>query len=508
VTLEEMEKDQEEKRSRNASGNDQVAPFPSEPPKYLNGTSTVDPAVLKTFKEQSMYKTQTMQKRTDSQNSASRMALMQAKKAGTPIKPDTMPKPTDAKPLSKDIFSPEPQTPETPVVILKKQPRRLEPEEIKARKSSTEKQKPEILTGKPGSRSSTSNGEVRSPSSNLVTNSGNVSTHDKSAGHANEGSGMPNVQGQTLTASTSSKKSKSGEDQVKATNIQSIKRAPQTAIQTSQERGKPSVKRTPSVSSKEEITAKAIEKINAVQLAQQQQKNNPKTVPAKNLPDIINVTPKQSNADSQINLEQKSIAKNDKNSTEKKAGENDEKGAVVKKAAEKFESSLTDITKSESETSSIGFSSYNRGRAKSFGTALLEQFEEDQDPVKKVPKTSLPWAGKSPPVIKRKDMIRNRNNYALQMSKSSDSITAAKLLAKAREENQSSGMGGLRINQPLSKSIERQIDIYSKTKEDIRQILMMAKSGSVTDRVKMFTTLIHKDQDAPEVNPKSRADEK
>lgn len=507
LKMEEMEKDQEEKRSRNASGNDQVIPFPSEPPKYLNGTgTTADPAVLKTFKEQSIYKAQTMQKRTDSQNSASRMALMQAKKAGTPIKPDTMPKPTEARRSSRDIAPlQEPPNTETPVVILKKQPRRLEPEELKARKSSIERQKPEILSGKPGSRNSTSNGEVRSPSTNLVTNSGNVSTHDKSAGQANEGSGMPNVQGQRVTASTPSKISNTAEDQVKAANTQQIKRAPQPAIPTPQESRKPTVKATPSVSSKEEITAKAIEKINAVQLAQQKQKINPKTVPAKNLPDIVNVTPKQTNVQPQTVVEKKQIVKNTKNLKEKKVTETDDKGAVVKKAAEKFESSLSDLNKSDSETSNVGFSTYNRGRAKSFGTALLEQFEEDQDSGKNAPKTNLPWAGKSPPVIKRKDMIRTRN-YALQMSKSSDSITAAKLLAKAREENQGMGMGGLRINQPLTKSIERQIDIYSKTKEDIRNILMMAKSGSVTDRVKMFTTLIHKDQDAPEVNPEEKAD--
>ena len=60
------------------------------------------------------------------------------------------------------------------------------------------------------------------------------------------------------------------------------------------------------------------------------------------------------------------------------------------------------------------------------------------------------------------------------MSKSSDSITAAKLLAKARAE--SSG-NSLRINSNFSKSIQQQLDVYSKTKDEIRQILNLAKVG-------------------------------
>ena len=82
----------------------------------------------------------------------------------------------------------------------------------------------------------------------------------------------------------------------------------------------------------------------------------------------------------------------------------------------------------------------------------------------------------------------NFQGYALRMSKSSDSITAAKLLAEARQ-NEGSGSGGmgqsrvpLRINQDMSKSIEKQIDVYTKTREDIRRILKVAKSCSVADR--------------------------
>ena len=38
----------------------------------------------------------------------------------------------------------------------------------------------------------------------------------------------------------------------------------------------------------------------------------------------------------------------------------------------------------------------------------------------------------------------------------------------------------------MSKSIEKQIDVYTKTREDIRRILKIAKSCSVADRVKLL----------------------
>ena len=57
------------------------------------------------------------------------------------------------------------------------------------------------------------------------------------------------------------------------------------------------------------------------------------------------------------------------------------------------------------------------------------------------------------------------------MSKSSDSITAAKLLAmKQMEQGRTQG---LRINQDMSKSMEKQIDVYTKTRDDIRKILQV-----------------------------------
>ena len=81
--------------------------------------------------------------------------------------------------------------------------------------------------------------------------------------------------------------------------------------------------------------------------------------------------------------------------------------------------------------------------------------------------------------------MRNKG-YALRMSKSSDSITAAKLLVEQRMAKET--QRPLRINQNMSKSIEKQIDVYTKTREDIRRILQLAKTCSVAERVKLLDT--------------------
>merc|ERR1719495_901006 len=151
--------------------------------------------------------------------------------------------------------------------------------------------------------------------------------------------------------------------------------------------------------------------------------------------------------------------------------------------------------------SSITFNSNLRTRSKSIADQLREQFVEDQDS-KNILKTALPWSTKSPQAMRRKDAGRNKG-YALQMSKSCDSITAAKLLAKARTES-SQISGGLRINKHFSKSIEQQIDVYSKTKDEIRTILNLAKVGSVTDRVALFSNMKHKEP--PKVDPDEKAE--
>merc|ERR1719410_1433082 len=89
------------------------------------------------------------------------------------------------------------------------------------------------------------------------------------------------------------------------------------------------------------------------------------------------------------------------------------------------------------------------------------------------------------------------------MSKSSDSITAAKLLAQARAE---SSANSLRNNSNFSKSIQQQLDVYSKTKDEIRQILSLAKAGSVNDRISLFSNMMdtHR-QPAGDPNEKAEA---
>lgn len=91
------------------------------------------------------------------------------------------------------------------------------------------------------------------------------------------------------------------------------------------------------------------------------------------------------------------------------------------------------------------------------------------------------------------------------MSKSSDSITAAKLLAKAREQNYE-GTNSLRINSNFSKSIQKQLDVYSKTKEEIQQILSLAKVGSVNDRIALFSNMMTTHNKTPVTNPDEKAE--
>ena len=91
------------------------------------------------------------------------------------------------------------------------------------------------------------------------------------------------------------------------------------------------------------------------------------------------------------------------------------------------------------------------------------------------------------------------------MSKSSDSITAAKLLAKARAENYE-GSNSLKINSNFSKSIQKQLDVYSKTKEEIQEILSLAKVGSVNDRIALFSNMMTTHKQQPVSNPDEKAE--
>ena len=247
---------------------------------------------------------------------------------------------------------------------------------------------------------------------------------------------------------------------------------------------------------KESQAAKALEKINAVQQALKQQQNNV-AVPAKQtLEGIMHVTPKTSNSQNVPNSQtvpEQVIAVSLPRAKAASSKDDSPKIATVRRAAERFERH-TALMNSKS-VSDLTFSPAIRGRSKSIGDALRTRFVEDQEPDSRGP---LPWAGKSPPASRRKEGVSK--GYALQMSKSCDSITAAKMLAKARAENS----GHARINQNFSKSIERQIDVYSKTKEDIRKILNLAKVGSIKDRVSLFDNL--KDLEPEPVDPEKKAE--
>jgi hypothetical protein len=116
--------------------------------------------------------------------------------------------------------------------------------------------------------------------------------------------------------------------------------------------------------------------------------------------------------------------------------------------------------------------------------------EDDEAPA---PRTILPWANDDSmssrhanPGI-RKHLAARERGYKLRMSKSSDSITAAKLLAESRQQE---GGSNLQSNQDMSKSIERQIHVYTTTSEDIKKILDVAKACSVQERVKLFNNQV------------------
>jgi hypothetical protein len=123
LKIEEMEAkiEQDDTRGRHKSG----SYGDLEPTATSAVSSSVNNNVLDTFRAQSIHKG------TSGQNGASRQAAIAAKKAGTPkkamtpVKPDILPKPVTSLEPRVDVSE--------PVVILRKQPRILEPSEIKAR---------------------------------------------------------------------------------------------------------------------------------------------------------------------------------------------------------------------------------------------------------------------------------------------------------------------------------------------------------------------------------------
>lgn len=257
----------------------------------------------------------------------------------------------------------------------------------------------------------------------------------------------------------------------------------------SQDAGKQNARnQTPSSIDKDERSTsdKALEKIYAAkQIVNTQKTENQKSSHSvkQNLKGLVYVKPKQETAAMELTVQETVV------NTETAP-------KIVRKAAEKFEAGVSE-QKINPSNSSL------RVRSKSICNRLRERIEDNKDQESKTgPKQSLPWNGRSSPaVIRRKESMRNnKQGYSLQMSKSSDSITAAKLLAKAREESNGT-VNSLRINSTFSKSIQHQLDVYTKTKEEIRHILSLAKVGSVNDRISLFSSLMASHHHQPQADP-------
>ena len=180
-----------------------------------------------------------------------------------------------------------------------------------------------------------------------------------------------------------------------------------------------------------------MEKVNAAKQKIEAQKGSPAV--KQRLEGLVHVKPKQDPVQVVAPEVEKRTSVSSKEETQPAAPK------MVRRAAEKFEANISELNNKDF-SSSVGFSSTIRGRSKSISSKLREQMVESQLAGQELNtgghKTVLPWTGKSPPA-RRRDAMRSSKGYALQMSKSSDSITAAKLLAKARAE--SSG-DSLRIN--------------------------------------------------------------
>ena len=569
LKMEEMEAkmEQEDTRGRHKSG----SYGDIEPPASSAVSSSVNNNVLDTFRAQSIHKGT-----GSGQNGASRQAAIAAKKAGTPkkamtpVKPDILPKPVTLEPRV-DVSE--------PVVILRKQPRILEPSEIKARVEEQSKgrllsplphqseaselslshtcrthtQTPHMSARKkqvpvplflPSSFFSTTpiNPDVQgrategavSPSVSATTNANVTTTTSRSEKRVQDSNSVSQVQ--TLKAVKSEEKRQDGmngsgaggvrgdpKDKVTTVaktvtseagvqrSIPSLSNAEREkasegtngispAARLAQEMAQQPDPKTLSQrkpEAKESQAAKALEKINAAQQALKQQRNAP-VVAKQALEGMMHVTPKTSNSqpipasNSQTVPEQVIAVSLPRTKMVPTKEMESPKIATVRRAAERFERH-TALMNSKS-VSDLTIHSAIRGRSKSIGDALRTRFVEDQEQENKAPC----WAGKSPPAARRKEGMSK--GYALQMSKSCDSITAAKMLAKARAENS----GHARINQNFSKSIERQIDVYSKTKEDIRKILDLAKGRSIKDRVSLFDNL--KDLEPEPVDPDVKAE--
>ena len=478
LKMEELENRQEQEllllHSRKHSGNNI-----NQEESNSKATGGVNANVLQSFRQQTLLKNNNPSQNLAA-NSSIREAEIQAKKAVIPAsKPDLLPKPGEmARKLSQDALISTENT--EPVVLLKKQPRILDQEELKAR---------QVVSEKPSLKADNEQIDT-SPTVEYQQQQQNVVSLVVSGKHS-------------LSLSSQNSSSLNKDEQLKKTG--SSKKS-QADIDNE--------------------VARANEKVLAAQQKlqlKQQQEHSGNSLARQALQGIVQVRPKPTTDSPRFNQSSKEEGKKTSNKDEETSKEerptNNAGVASVKKAAERFEQSLiaeannsTSGTQLEASAASFAMSSQQKTRSKSIGNAITEQLKDNCSSVGNN-KSNLPWAVKSPPVLRKREAAssigRNRG-YALQMSKSSDSITAAKLLAKARAEQRDTGGGfggaGLRINKNFSKSIEQQIDIYSKTREEIQMILMLAKSGSVNDRIALFSNLMNKGPDSNSLDLESKAE--
>eukprot|EP00088_Acartia_fossae_P070636 TRINITY_DN9528_c0_g1_i10.p1 TRINITY_DN9528_c0_g1~~TRINITY_DN9528_c0_g1_i10.p1 ORF type:complete len:1270 (-),score=388.22 TRINITY_DN9528_c0_g1_i10:486-4295(-) len=450
-------------RPRNRSGSSKLEASSATAPASISKVGEVSPGVnqnvLQTFRQQSIVKPR------DGASFAAKEAALQAKKTSATSKPEASPKPVESG--SESV--------QEPIVILKKQPRILGSDEITARQSSIEKSK---FDTKSQPQQLKRESQVKSPDlqrmSPIVRN---ATTHSAAPLAVEKADALPEA-----------RKSSAPPPVVKQQE-RTINNA--NAVAQQQQKGQSN---EPTLSAKQTLK-------NITEVRPKSNTNDVKVGEKRELIVAEEDRQKKTSTVEESSSKNDSFNYNNDNSNYNSSGpssNNNSKTASVKKAAEKY----------EIQTASQGRNSPNsnlhlRMRSKSIGNSRKELFEDGKENAKENQANNLPWAVKSAghAIPKKKSGMKDKN-YALQMSKSSDSITAAKLLAKARSENNSNS--GLRINQNFSKSIEQQIDVYSKTKEEIRMILTLAKSGSVNDRIALFSNMVNKSE--PPVDPDEKAE--
>ena len=362
-------------------------------------------------------------------------------------KPTISPKPTFQKRLSQENVGSI-----APIIVLKKQPKRLDPDEIKVRQEQVVKAREYRVTS-PIARVSSS--PVPTPQNKIPSPPREPQIRQKMASPVPKVSSSPvqpvpqKMLSPPVQPLPQKMLSPPKEQQKMKVSPEPIKKPIMKKVEMSTEKV---------VSAKVQATAKSAALASIVPKTQQ--------------------VPKQGLSNAEIAFEKLRYEKQMKMEAINQAS--------TKKAAEEYEKSINNEPRQSRRFDSRR--GHQQARSKSIGSNLAQRlhiassFGEDDDVSPN--KTVLPWASEQPkhsnPGIRKHIAARDRG-YQLRMSKSSDSITAAKLLAEANMNS-----SNLRINQDMSKSMERQMDIYTKTREDIRKILEVAKACSVQDRIKLF----------------------